>query len=100
MVRARLGELSVEIVAASRTTVARHRRVPAGAGQTVRSHAHAKALERAVLEEFTTRQACRRKHNRPPGESAKEAAARIHGNAGEAVVVDLERYAEAARVAR
>ena len=99
-VRARLGELEVEIVAASGATVARHRRAPAGAGQTLRTQRHAKALETAVLAEFTTRRACPRKANRPPGEAALAAAARLRGEDSGAVVVDLERYAEAARVAR
>lgn len=99
-IRARLGELGLEILAASGASVARHRRAPAGAGQTVRSAAHAEALEAAVLDEFTTRRACRRKQNRPPGEAAKAAAARLRGESADAVVVDLERYAEAARVAR
>ncbi|HEV2773620.1 MAG TPA: hypothetical protein VGV57_12495 [Thermoleophilaceae bacterium] len=99
-VRARLGELSVEIVTAPGAIVARHRRAPSGAGQTVRSERHAKALEAAVLEQFTTRRACARKQNRPPGEAARAAAARLEGAGAEAVVVDLERYAEAARVAR
>ncbi len=99
-IRARLGELRLEIVAASGASVARHRRAPAGAGQTVRSAAHTEALEAAVLDEFTTRRACRRKQNRPPGEAAKAAAARLRGESADAVVVDLERYAEAARVAR
>lgn len=98
--RARLGELGVEIVAASGATVARHRRAPSGAGQTVRTEAHAKDLEAAVLEEFTTKRACRRKATRPPGEAALAAAARLRGSGADAVVVDLERYAEAARVAR
>ena len=99
-VRARLGELSLAIAAASGAIVARHRRAPAGAGQTIRTDAHAKALERVVLEQFTTRRACARKANRPPGEAAQAAAARLAGQGSGAVVVDLERYAEAARVAR
>ncbi|MDQ3648241.1 MAG: IS21 family transposase [Actinomycetota bacterium] len=99
-VRARLGELGVEVLAASGAMVARHRRAPSGAEQTIRSQAHAHALEAAVLEEFTTPRACRRKVNRPPGEAAQVAAARLGGEGDDAVVVDLERYVEAARVAR
>ena len=99
-VRARLGELSLAIVAASGAIVARHRRAPAGAAQTIRTDAHAKALERVVLEHFTSARACARKANRPPGERARAEAARLSGEGADAVVVDLERYAEAARVAR
>jgi hypothetical protein len=58
-------------------------------------------LEQAVLDAFTTDKPCRRKANRPPGETALTAAARLRGrgDAG-AVVVDLEDYAQIARVAR
>ncbi len=64
---ARLGELRVEIVSASGAAVARHRRAPTGAGQTIRSSEHAIALEQTVLERFTTARPCPRKPNRPPG---------------------------------
>ena len=58
-------------------------------------------LEQAVLDAFTTDRPCRRKANRPPGDAALAAAARLRGHdrAG-AVVVDLEDYAQIARVAR
>lgn len=96
---ARLGELRVEIVSASGALVARHRRAPSGAGQTIRSAEHAVALERVVLERFTTARPCPRKPNRPPGEAALAEAARLRGQGAEAVIVDLERYAEAAKAA-
>lgn len=101
-VRSRLGELSVEIRSASGATVARHRRAPQGAGQAIRSEAHARALEREVLTQFSAgRPAGRRKRNRPPGEAALAEARRLReGTAAEAVVVDLAAYAEAAEVAR
>jgi len=101
-VRARLGELSVEIRSASGAVVARHRRAPSGAGQTIRSDSHARALEREVLAQFSTGAAGpKRKANRPPGEAALAEARRLReGSAADAVVVDLATYAEAAEVAR
>ncbi|HZJ28718.1 MAG TPA: DDE-type integrase/transposase/recombinase [Solirubrobacterales bacterium] len=101
-VRARLGELAIEIRSASGAVVARHRRAPSGAGQTIRSSEHARALERAVLDQFSTGAAPRqRKANRPPGQAALAEARRLReGSAADAVVVDLAAYAEAAEVAR
>jgi hypothetical protein len=99
-VRARLGELDVEIISAAGRRVARHRRAPAGAAQTIRDPAHAHALERAVLEAFTSSPPCKRKAHRPPGEAALAAAAQIRGEAGKEVAIDLGRYAEAAGAAR
>lgn len=99
-VRARLGELGLEIRSGSGAVVARHRRVPAGVAQTIRLSDHARALEREVLAQFTTKRACKRKANRPPGEAALAEAARLGGAGAEAVVVDLANYAAAAKVAR
>jgi transposase len=99
-VRARLGELEVEIVSAAGRRVARHRRAPAGAAQTIRDARHARALERAVLDSFTSAPRCKRKANRPPGEAALAAAARIRGEEGKEVAIDLGRYAEIAGAAR
>ncbi|CAN5214176.1 DDE-type integrase/transposase/recombinase [soil metagenome] len=98
-VRARLGELKVEIIAPSGAMIARHRRVPSGAGQTIRSADHAQALERVVLERFAAKPPCPRKPNRPPGEAALAEAARLRGHDCGAVVVDLGAWAEAARAA-
>jgi transposase len=98
-VRARLGELHLEIYSPAGRRIARHRRALAGAGQTVRSEEHARALERAVLEQFTTRKPCRRKPNRPPGERAKAEAAKLRGERPDGVVVDLDQYARIAKVA-
>lgn len=96
-VRARLGEVSLDLVSQAGRLLARHRRAPAGAAQTVRSAEHAAELERAVLEAFTTRKPCRAKQNRPPGEAALAQAALLHGrDDGGAVVVDLEQYAQIA----
>lgn len=100
-VTARLGELHLEIFSAAGRRVARHRRAPAGAGQLVRTHEHAKLLEKAVLDAFTTDPPCRRKANRPPGDRALAEAARLGGHAGgREVVVDLEEYARIAGVAK
>jgi transposase len=99
-VRARLGELHLELFSAAGRRVARHRRAPAGAGQLLRSSEHALLLEQAVLAAFTTDKPCRRKANRPPGDAALTHAARLTGRDSGAVVVDLEDYAQIARVAR
>ena len=100
-VRARLGELHLELISAAGRRIARHRRVPAGAGQLLRTGEHAQLLEQAVLGAFTTDKPCRRKTNRPPGDAALEHAARLRDHdEGGAVVVDLEDYAQIARVAR
>jgi hypothetical protein len=100
-VTARLGELHLEILSAAGRRVARHRRAPAGAGQLLRSPEHARLLEQAVLGAFTTDRPCPRKPNRPPGDAALTHAARLRGHdQGAAVVVDLEHYAQIARVAR
>ena len=98
-VRARLGELHLEIYTAAGHRIVRHRRALSGAGQTVRTEEHARALERAVLERFTTDKRCPRKPNRPPGERALAEAAKPRGEQPEGVVVDLESYARVARVA-
>jgi hypothetical protein len=98
-VRARLGELHLEIISPANRRIARHRRAPAGAGQILQSAEHARLLERAVLEAFTTAKPCRRKANRPPGEQALIAAARLRGQP-QGVLVDLDEYARIAKVAR
>lgn len=98
-VRARLGELHLEIISAAARRVARHRRAPAGAGQVRQSAEHARLLEAAVLDAFTTARPCRRKPNRPPGDAALAEAARLRGQQT-AVVGDLADYARIATVAR
>lgn len=99
-VRARLGEQTLRIFSAAGALAATHRRAPAGAGQLIRSDEHALGLQTAVLEVFTSRPPCRRKQNRPPGEGAQAAAARLRGQQPAGVVIDLERYAQLAQVAR
>jgi transposase len=98
-VRARLGELQLEIYTPAGRRIARHRRALAGGGQTIRTSEHASMLERAVLEQFTTARPCSRKPNRPPGEAALAEAARLRGQDSSGVVVDLEQYARIAKVA-
>jgi hypothetical protein len=99
-VRARLGELHLEIISSAGRRLARHRRASAGAGQVLQSDEHARQLQTAVLDAFTTARPCRAKQNRPPGEQALRAAAALHDEQPAAVVVDLERYAQLAQVAR
>jgi transposase len=96
-VLARLGEPTLRLVSAAGVLVATHRRLPAGAGQTVRQPGHAAALERAVLAAFTTRPPCRSKANRPPSTEALALAAALAPQAlVEVAVPSLERYAELA----
>ena len=99
-VKARLGELGVEVLSATGRRVARHRRAPAGAAQTIRCAEHGRALERAVLDAFTTAPPCRRKANRPPGQAALAAAAKLRGEEDTEVIVDLDRYAQIAGAVR
>jgi transposase len=98
-VRARLGEVHLEIYSQAGRRIARHRRAPNGAGQVLRSPEHARLLEQAVLAGFTTAKRCPRKPNRPPGERALAEAARLRGQDPGGVVVDLEQYARIARIA-
>lgn len=99
-VHARVGEPALRLVSAAGEIVATHRRAPAGGGQTVRSTEHARMLERAVLQAFTTDHACRRKANRPPGKDALAEFARLRGIEIEpAPVISLERYAQLAEAA-
>jgi hypothetical protein len=65
----------------------------------VRCPDHARLLERAVLDAFTTTKKCPRKPNRPPGERALAEAARLRGQSPGGVVVDLDQYAQIAKVA-
>lgn len=99
-VLARVGEPVLRLLSAAGEVVATHRRAPAGAGQQVRSPEHAALLEQAVLAAFTTGQSCRRKTNRPPGETALAELARLTGVESEpAPVISLQRYAELAEAA-
>ena len=95
-VRARLGDLHIDIVSSAGRRIARHRRAPAGAGQVLQTDEHRRLLEQAVLDAFTTDRPCRRKANRPPGDAAVAEAGRLRGQSA-GVVVDLERYAGSRR---
>jgi transposase len=100
-VRVRVGEPQLRIMTKTGIRVAAHRRAVAGAGQTVRSREHQVALERAVLDAFTTQTTCRAKVNRPPGPGALAALAELHGHAPAHVTParSLSDYAQLAEVA-
>jgi transposase len=90
----------LRIVSAAGEIVAEHRRVASGAGQTIRSAEHAALLETAVLAAFTTKSACRRKPNLPPGEQSLAELARLRGHQAEpAKVISLADYAKLAQAA-
>ena len=96
----RISEAMLRIVGAHGEIIAEHRRIQAGAGQTVRSTEHAALLETAVLAAFTTKDACRRKPNLPPGDSALAELARLRGLDPErAQVISLADYAALAEAA-
>jgi transposase len=90
-----VGEPVLRIASSSGELIAAHRAAPAGAGQRVRTAAHAAGLERAVLAAFTTKAPCRKKQNRPPGERALAELAAMHGH-DRAPAASLEQYAELA----
>jgi transposase len=91
--RHRLGSGTVEVHSPAGMLLVTHRLAPAGANTIVRTPAHRAALETAVLSAFTTARPCDRKSNRPPGPAALAEAARLLGNEGRPVVVDLAVYA-------
>lgn len=94
----RISEPMLQITGAHGEIVAEHRRVAAGAGQTVRSAEHAAMLQTAVLAAFTTKDTCRRKPNLPPGDGALAELARLRGIGCESTnVISLEDYARLAR---
>ncbi|MEU5431028.1 transposase [Streptomyces olivoreticuli] len=101
-VRHRLGEDYLHIVTAGRALVARHRKAPPGAGQTVRDAGHVIALERAVLASASDRAPCKNKVRRPPSAAALAEAGRLQGwpeavgDPAERVVIDLNTYAAVA----
>jgi hypothetical protein len=95
---AQVSEALLRIVSMHGEIVAEHRRIQAGAGQTVRCAEHAALLEAAVLAAFTTKDACRRKPNLPPGDSALAELARLRGlDPGGARVISLADYAALAQ---
>ena len=93
-----VGDPVLRIVSPAGEVIAEHRRAPSGAGQTIRSPEHARLLEQAVLQAFTTQPACRRKTNRPPGAAALAELAKLRGlDPAPAEVISLERYAQLAQ---
>lgn len=100
IVHRRLGERDLEIRTVHGEVIATHRRRPPGAGALCRLHEHRSALERTVLQAFTTERPCKRKVNRPPSDEAKALAAELSGVPVQQtlpVVVDLRRYEELMR---
>jgi len=100
----RLGEHVLDIATRNATSggtvLARHRREPNGAGVLVRDTVHVHALETAVLAAFDSSKPCARKARRPPTPAALAEAEHLHGERHieqREVVVDLARYAQAAR---
>jgi len=73
---------------------------PGGCSQRRTTSEHAALLETAVLAAFTTKDACRRKPNLPPGDSALTELARLRGLDPEgARVISLADYATLAEAA-
>jgi transposase len=95
----RLGEHVLDIATGTGTVLARHRREPDGAGVLVRDTVHITALQSAVLAAFDNSKPCGRKARRPPSPAALAEAEHLRGqhDAEREVVVDLARYAQAAR---
>ena len=100
----RLGDHTLNIATVSPTSagtvLARHRREPDGAGVLVRDTVHVTALETAVLAAFDSSTPCPRKVRRPPTPAALAEAEHLRGHQHpdeREVVVDLSRYAQAAR---
>lgn len=89
------GRDEIDLIDLTTGLLARHRLVAPGQGAIVRDDEHAIALGKAVLAAFTTTKPCHRKTNRPPTDAARQLAAGITGTPpGDAVVIDLERWAE------
>ena len=96
LVRHRIGQQTIDVVAPSGALLVTHRTAPDGSGALVRSLEHREALEKAVLSAFSTARPCDRKANRPPGEAALAEAAKLLGPGGHEPTVDLEVYGEIA----
>lgn len=94
--RHRLGSGRLEVHSPAAALLVTHRLAPPGAGTIVRTPEHRAALEAVVLSAFTTLAPCDRKSNRPPGPEALAEAAKLLGDEGNAVVVDLALYAQLA----
>jgi transposase len=88
-----VGEPTLRVSTVAGELIATHRAAPSGAGQRVRSAAHAAGLEQAVLAAFTTKAPCAPKRNRPPGQQALAELAALHGQ-DRAPAASLGQYAE------
>lgn len=73
--------------------LATHRLAHDGAGVVVRDPEHTAALERVVLDQFTSKRPCDKKAHVGVSDAALTEAARLLGDAGRTVNVDLEDYA-------
>lgn len=92
----RLGGDQLEIRSAKGSLLAMHRLAHDGAGMVVRDCAHSAALERVVLSQFTTQRPCDKKANVGVSDEALQEAARLLGDSGRVVKIDLEDYARLA----
>ena len=92
-VHQRLGGDSLEIRSMAAALLATHRLAHDGAGVVVRDPEHTAALERVVLDQFTSKRPCDKKAHVGVSDAALTEAARLLGDAGRTVNVDLEDYA-------
>ena len=90
--RHRLGTATLEVHSPAGALLVAHRLAPRGAHSIVRTPEHRAALEHVVLSAFSTARPCDRKGNSPPGPQALAEAARLLGDEGRDVVVDLAAY--------
>ena len=96
VVHQRLGTSTLEVRSPAGGALARHRLAHDGAGMVVRDLAHSAALEKAVLSQFTTKRPCDKKAHVGVSDMALSHAARLLGDEGRGVNVDLEHYARLA----
>jgi transposase len=89
----RLGSSTLEVRSPSGALLASHALAHDGAGTVVRDPAHTAALESVVLAQSTARRPCDRKGNVGVSDAALAEAARLLGDAGRSVSVDLAHYA-------
>lgn len=101
-VRHQLGAVTLDVVTAAGTVLARHHRKPDHAGAVVRDEGHVTALEKKVLAaRGQAGRPHRRKERIPPSAAALAEAAAICGQSGPAApVTDFAAWAAAARPLR
>jgi hypothetical protein len=100
-VRHQLGAATLDVVTASGTVLARHRRAPDHAGAVVRDEEHVTALGKKVLAaRGQAGRPCNRMERRPPPAAALAEAAAVRGQAAPAPVTDFAAWAAAARPLR